>query len=330
MEKVELNNYVFKINNTPNVFWSINLRLENLRFLRDIDPEYFNYQIKVHEQGLKNEELKHQAATSIRVLYYQALETLFTLLGATLQAPHAIHAWIQKVRTQPLRYLIERISNHDSNIFNYFGIVEFNWEAVANKLLLGHEKWAEDLDEHIINLGTFLSYCAKEFTNDHNVNEYNCLKHSIRVKAGGFQLKITPRESEKEKSEQGFNEDVEFGSSFYSIFQLKDNHFQSRRNSIAWDPKQNLNIVGTIALLIMNIKELLQVVNGANKINLFIPKDPKAFKNTIDRNPTVTNLSLKYNFETEDDEFIDKEQMEERLKNVADVTPSININNQEK
>ena len=65
------------------------LREENLKFLRSVDHEYFDYQARVHSQELEGEEWQ-RPAMALRGAYNHGLETFFTLVGAALQAPHIV------------------------------------------------------------------------------------------------------------------------------------------------------------------------------------------------------------------------------------------------
>src|SRR4051812_47768163 len=77
----------FLIDERPVVF--IRDDATNQRFLRALDHEYWSYQAQVHAEQLGSdvEVVRQRAATALRVVYGQAVETLFALLGAIAQAP---------------------------------------------------------------------------------------------------------------------------------------------------------------------------------------------------------------------------------------------------
>lgn len=76
-------------------------RARNLEFLDGLDPDYFSTMADLLGAELDGD---HSLAVSVtlRMLYVQAIETLLALLGATVQAPEAVAAWITTCTTQDL------------------------------------------------------------------------------------------------------------------------------------------------------------------------------------------------------------------------------------
>lgn len=88
-----MNGVPFVVNETPFVCWDWDLQEKNPDFLRGIDARFYQYVVGSNIEHL-NGEHKHRAALSIRLAYSQALETLFALLGALVQAPACPLGWL--------------------------------------------------------------------------------------------------------------------------------------------------------------------------------------------------------------------------------------------
>src|SRR5262245_9256958 len=113
----------------PWCVWEWDLRDRNLRFLERIDPDYFDYVIDLHAEQLDGSNAM-RAAVAIRVAYHHALETLFTLLCATLQAPDCVVAWMPKCKTEQLRSLVKAISC-ESRVPNKLRLDVVSWRTLA-------------------------------------------------------------------------------------------------------------------------------------------------------------------------------------------------------
>jgi hypothetical protein len=83
----------FVVDETPYICWDPDLQRKNLEFLRGIDSKYFQYVVESNIEHLEGDD-KHRAALAIRLAYSQALETLFALLGALVQAPTCPLGWM--------------------------------------------------------------------------------------------------------------------------------------------------------------------------------------------------------------------------------------------
>ena len=108
--------YKYVIDETPYCLWTGEKELLK-RFLKSIDPMYFEHIREVHEPMLNSEEkTKHYAAIAIRTAYYQGLETFFALLCSALQAPHCTVGWMLKYKNEELRNLVQKINSHQTYI----------------------------------------------------------------------------------------------------------------------------------------------------------------------------------------------------------------------
>jgi BsuBI/PstI restriction endonuclease HTH domain/BsuBI/PstI restriction endonuclease domain len=69
--------------------WGSDLEGQNRDFLASVDYRYFEYTARTHLPLLDGDG-KHFAATALRIGYHHGLETLFTLIGAAIQAPDCV------------------------------------------------------------------------------------------------------------------------------------------------------------------------------------------------------------------------------------------------
>jgi hypothetical protein len=103
-----LERYVFPVVDDPYVVVDFDLEERNRRFLTGIDPGHFDYLATVHTSNLAAED-RQRAAIALRTAYHHGVETLFTLLGAYIQAPLAVAAWIPKSSTGDVREIARRL-----------------------------------------------------------------------------------------------------------------------------------------------------------------------------------------------------------------------------
>ena len=104
--------YVFAVAETPYCCWDLDHQTRSLEFLSGLDPAYFAMVASLCA-GQLNEDDAIAASILLRVNYHQGLETLMTLLGAVLQAPLAVPAWIAKCSTGDLKELVAAVrGNH--------------------------------------------------------------------------------------------------------------------------------------------------------------------------------------------------------------------------
>jgi hypothetical protein len=176
----------FVVDERPYACWEWNLRERNLEFLRGIDPSYYTYVAEANSEHLEDEEHGRQAALAIRVAYSQALETLFALLGAMVQAPECVFGWLLAYRNVELESFIRKLSQRQA-VRNRLNI-EPTWESLSAAV---HQFCNYDADKKDwIAKGYARAWArfAGEFLNERASAEYNSIKHGLRARLGGFQL----------------------------------------------------------------------------------------------------------------------------------------------
>ncbi len=125
-------NTIIVVNNEPYCIWEHDIIGRNNEFLESIDMDYFDYVLNTH---LSTEDDK-RAAVSLGMSFYQALETLFSLLGSYVQAPDCAYAWIAKCSTPDLREVIVRINQEDKTLFSKLRLTDISWKAIPDSIFI--------------------------------------------------------------------------------------------------------------------------------------------------------------------------------------------------
>jgi hypothetical protein len=294
-------NTIIVVNKEPYCIWEVDLKNRNLEFLNSVNPEYFEYLIRVHFEKVEENDDKW-ASVALRIGYFQALETLFSLIGAFLQAPDCAYAWISKCSIGELRELISRINKSDQAIFTKLNIKHINWESISNSVFRFYLPKTEKntrTSKCFANLWQRLSY---EFLNKDNINEYNSLKHGFRIKPGGFGLRVGLEHEEgvsppeEEMQTVGFSK---YGTTFYNLERIgslsnTNRSFRSRRVSINWRIENVALLLQLIAMSIQNIVSIIKIANGISPSNVkfYRTSEDADFEKPWTFSPGITNMSM--------------------------------------
>jgi hypothetical protein len=214
------------------------------------------------------------AALTIRNTYFHSLETFFSLLCAAIQAPHFPVAWVMKCTTPELRDIIAIIKDRKNALLTYLNLdsISFNSlsQIIFNTIGFGDEDKNRNSNELFAELWSNL---ASDFLDEQKIDEYNCIKHGLRLKTGGFQLAVGKQD--------GFNDPCSpekmqniggsmFGASFLSA--KKEGKYRKGkfafqyglgRNNITWDPQ---SIADKVKLCSMSINNVLCFLKNISKI----------------------------------------------------------------
>jgi len=167
----------------PAVFWSFNQEALQLAFLQGLDPEYFLYQAETHRLQLDGTQDLY-AATAIRTTYSHALETLFALIGAALQAPACPAGWLLQYKFYELTQLVTSISG-EQRLLNRLGLEFTSWSKIAAVTT----PWSADEDlvkDHQSATSLLWQTLATDFLSADFQDEYNSIKHGLRVRTGSW------------------------------------------------------------------------------------------------------------------------------------------------
>ncbi len=256
----------FVVDDTPYACWEWNLTGRNLEFLRGVDPGYYTYVADANAEHLDDKEHRQRAALAIRIAYSQALETLFALIGALVQAPGCVFGWLLRYQNRELTSLVRKLSYRQKvrTVLKF----EPTWENISRGVhgFLGHD----DAKKEWIAAGFAKAWgrFASEFLNEKVSAEYNAAKHGLRSRLGGFTLSVgiedTPGQLARPEAMQSVGGSI-FGTSFYTVEKLEDDgktNFRARRLSRNWIPDNLINGLHLLSMSIGNVVCALRIMNG--------------------------------------------------------------------
>jgi len=255
----------FAVFETPHCVWGRDLRSQNLRFLESLEPKYFDH-LADTQVGLLEGENARLSALTLRIGYSQALEALFALLGATLQAPDAIPSWLQLYGLGELRSLVDAITR-SKPVLCFLNDDPRSWSDLAkvvDQYVPGDATAKKTIDA---GFGRAWERFASDFLDEQFTDEYNGIKHGFRIRPGGFTLSYgvqekfgTPAPPEAMQSLGG----SEFGSTFFRMESLarRRTHVKLRRSSRNWHPMNFAYGLKLISMSLANVIGFLRVANG--------------------------------------------------------------------
>jgi hypothetical protein len=293
----DIYNFKFVIDETPYCLWT-GAKGEILRFLNNIDPNYFAHVGEVYQPMLsKDNKTKQYAAIALKTTYAHGLESFFALLCSAIQAPHCTAGWLLKYRNEELNRLIKKInSNEDVLTFAVFEKVD--WDSIAKYVFqCGDQKRRDFL---VDNFGNLWEHFASDFLDSKANSEYNNIKHGLRVGMGGTQLSIGPvTEIGKPTPEEEMHhfEKSDFGTSFYEVERLKPGdktNIQLLRHSLNWNPINHLFGLQLISQSIHNVLVFLKHVNGVQnkKLEYLFYEDEDFYKRPWEKTVSVPSISF--------------------------------------
>ncbi|MBU0634453.1 MAG: hypothetical protein KKB82_03275 [Candidatus Omnitrophica bacterium] len=298
-----MKNTIIIVNETPYCIWEVDLKNRNLEYINSINPAYFEYLLKTHFEKA-DEKDKMLASIALRNGYFHGLETLLSLIGAFLQAPKCVYAWISKCSTGELRKLVKRINCSDPTIVTNLNIKKISWESIGDIVFRYYLPNTDKQEKTKKLFAGFWQRLAYEFLDLNNINEYNSIKHGLRIKPGGFGLQAGIEHKPgvpvplNEMKTVGYSE---YGSSFFALEKVgsseKNNQsLRSRKISVNWRIEKIALSLQLIAISIDNISSILKIINGveASKVRFHRPVNDSDFEKPWSYSPGVTNMSMDF------------------------------------
>ncbi|MCC6242957.1 MAG: hypothetical protein IT353_08955 [Gemmatimonadaceae bacterium] len=280
-----IDRYVFAAGSEVFCCWDHDLATRNMRFLTSVDGQYFSYVAECHAAQLDGSD-RQRAAIALRAAYHHGLESMFSLLGAFVQAPGAVPAWLPKCSNPALRELVEGFQI-GSTVMTQAGPQQVLLSEIAEHV---HGFcWPDDQPTNATKnrFGRLWSRFAYDFLNPLYYGEYNSIKHGLRVGVGGFVLRVGLEEEygvpAPEENMQTLGGSA-YGTSFFQATEitggLPKHHFQIRSQALNWRPEAMVQRLQLIAFSINNIVSALRCINGVNPatVQFHRPEDPEAFE----------------------------------------------------
>lgn len=256
----------FAVNERGCAFSDWDLLKKNIEFLEGIDPGYYSFIASTSLEKLNGED-KHYAALSLRISYYQGLETLFALIAATVQAPKCPLGWMLAYENYELKNVVRKISS-ESDIYTRLRLDYVSWERLAT-LIHSYVNVEENEKKSVSEkFGFAWRGLASDFLDTNHEAEYNSAKHGLRVKSGGFSLSFGKTDvwgvsapPEKMECLGG----SEHGTSFFIRTKISEHdkvNFRPNRISLNWHPQNLLYGLELISASINNVVAFLKFLNG--------------------------------------------------------------------
>ena len=269
----------FKVIDRPYVVWSYDPSAENAEFLESIDSDFYHRTIKNHfcdEEGKlrfdpQDYEARKDISSLARLIWNHGLETLVTLLGAYVQAPHAVHGFFLKCENKDCRQIAKYLLVGRIPESNCLPLPNFNFDAFVRGI---HAKtiWVND-EATMRNFSRALRDMLHEYDRDDFRAEYNSIKHGLRAHHGRFAMAFGLQEAPgKPAPEENMTmiSDSPDGSHFLTTKtfpnltkKLAREQFSLQRSSVGWSLEKTLFDIQLFSSLIGNIVAALKIAMGA-------------------------------------------------------------------
>ena len=315
--------YVFAVADRPYCCWDYDHEARTFEFLEGLDTGYFETVASLLAEHL---ESSNQLAASVvlRVNYHQGIETLMSLLAASVQAPSAIPAWIASCKTDDLQDVVARLRDGRS-ILTQTGRVRVTFSDLAERTL--RFAWADERgdDSTAALFGRLWERLSSDFLDVRARAEYNALKHGNRVSAGGFTLAFGIEETpgvaapaEAMRSMGG----SQFGSTFFVAERAgtSRSHIRTRRTSLNWTPILLARRLVLVSMSLRNVVGAVRCELGVDPASVnFVRPDPRsAFDNVWAGEPGVTSMAMDSVIRLDPSDELSKDELLELLERRKD------------
>jgi len=254
------------------VYWGHDLAGDNRRFLESLDPDYYWFAARQAVDRLsadppleKADQLR--AAMALRIAYGQGVETLMALLCALAQSPQFPLGWMLRYRNEELRSVVEAIDGE--RVFPHLLTIDaVSWKSLS-LMVHSHIPEAAARLGLVEKFATFWGRMAHQLLSDSHQDEYNALKHGLRVMPGGFSIAFGV---EKVPGQRAPPEDMRslggsaFGSSFnvpLKIGGAEKHHLRLSHRSRNWSWEALAIDLQLISQSTSNVVGCLRVIAGA-------------------------------------------------------------------
>lgn len=277
----------FAVDEKARCYWDTDLQCKNIKFIRDLEPEYFSYLAKAHGQNL-DEDSKNRAhaATAVRSAHHHGIETLFALIFAGLQAPNCVIGWMQEYTLNDLRKLVGSVGDKPPR---YLKIrpEPFTWESIGKRVFSPCYDKSEKVREMAVLFGEFCSRLAGEFLHEQHAAEYNSIKHGLRVTHKPTNIRLASKEGQTLAIIQG-----KHGSSFYVPIEIARSegakHLSLGRSFVNWDPEDLCADLELISVCIHNVRTWLLICNDCMENLIYRCDNLETFQEQLSKPGTLS------------------------------------------
>ena len=293
-----MNSTIFAVGDEPYCLWESDVGERTRDFLHGLDAEFFSYVLQAHMAAVDEK----RASVAIRLALHHGTETLFSLLGAFVQAADCPYAWIAQCRTEDLRKVVSRIGAGDESLITKWEKPFLGWGDVAAAVLSTCQPGTEKHKRNVTGFGKAWHALAGELQDEVVNHEYNAIKHGFRTRSGGFKLAFGRQEAEGVPAPESAMKVLggsQFGAMFYKVEKFKGKggrHLRSRKTSVNWSSERDILLVQLIQLSINNVISALKVANGvpANECQFQTLGDDEDFMRAWSYSTGVTNMNFDF------------------------------------
>jgi hypothetical protein len=289
---------VFVVNDAPYCVWDEDILERSRAFLRSLDPDYFAYATETHGQTDDDK----RASVALRLTLHHAMETLFSLLGAYVQAPFCPYAWLFKCSTGDLRKVVQRLNAGDPTLYTALRVTGATWSDVSRSIHATDQPGTERQTKIIEEFATFWRRLATEFLSRDHIDEYNAIKHGFRFGSGGFTLafaeETSPGVAPPEAAFRTLGSSAH-GASFYRVVPLtkqpKDRSLVVEHQAVNWSIERVMLLNQLVYMSINNVVSALRIANGASpgKNKFMAPVHEADFLRPWKYSPGVTSSTFR-------------------------------------
>lgn len=288
---------VFMVNDEPYCLWGGDLHKRNSDFLLGLDPDYFEYSLSAHTST----EDEQRASVALRIDLHHALETLFSLIGAYVQAPDCAYAWIAKCSNADLRSFLARLLAGGPDIFTKLKVSSVDLLTISQSVFHTYLPGTNRQSTTIKLFASLWAKLARELTDASHVDEYNSLKHGFRVKKGGFALRVGVESTygvPPPETDMHLLGRSDFGATFFRIESIgharASRSLRSRLTSVNWSLERTVLLCQLCHVSINNVVSALRVVNGlaANRCKFLRPEKDEDFEAPWRYSTGVTGINF--------------------------------------
>lgn len=246
------------VDEKPYSMWGYDLTAQNDTFLVGLDPAFFNHLVEAQVPLLSGSNKQH-AAMAIRTAYAHALETFFALACAAVQAPDCPLGWILRYQPGDVPRVVRKI--HEGIPLPARLALTDRWRGLSQQIhLFQHADPTEDKRIKDFFAETW-ALLAHDYLDRVASDEYNSMKHGLRVKAGGFSFRMGNEEAPILESAS------EFGSKFFYLESLGTGrtNFYALDGARNWSPGSLAVRTELICLSIANVVSFLKTKNNTQQ-----------------------------------------------------------------
>lgn len=313
----------FVVLERPVSVWEPEGSSTGLRFLRGMDPQYYQYLADVLGTDRANDptdvtsKVGARSAQALRVAFGMGLESLFAILAALVQAPHCVFGWLSAYTNAELHEVVRRITRKE-HLPALEPFTRPTWESISG-LLLSPLKAANQTAHETLSLEFTKAWhsLAEVFCDDLCRAEYNCMKHGFRASSSGFSLKVEVPEEEGEGAKPLAHYDVPLGQTFPVLKRHKERgNYSVITGAVALEPQFCLAGLRITAYSMHNAVQFARLLGGddPSKLKPTWPPDDGVFRQL--ENPSAPLRSLTYGVNVIPDKYLSKDEILELYQEV--------------